>query len=138
MSDKTVRYSEDAITTMSAMRDHVLKLRAHYGPASTQYTEAAERLAHVLHTITLPGFGDQAVVTKDGPLSLFVNEGNGSYVYGVIWHGTKRGCTNEGCRAVLNDDGTAWTYMPDWHMCDSHVPTYPFDAPQPGSWSVHS
>jgi hypothetical protein len=138
MSDKTVVYTESAITTIGAMNNHVHKLRAHYGPGSSEHTEAAERLAHVMHTIIMAGFSNHAVVSKDGDLSLFVNEGAGSYVYGIIWHGTKRGCTNEGCHAVLNDDGLAWVYSRDWHMCDSHVPSYPYDAPQPGSWSVHS
>jgi hypothetical protein len=138
MGDKTIIYHESAITTISAMHHHVHLLRAHYGPRSKEYTEASERLAHVLHSIVMAGFSDYAEVTKDGDLSLFVNEGRGTYVYGVVWHGTKRSCTNEGCRATLNDDGTAWVYMPDWHMCDQHVPSYPYEAPQPGSWSVHS
>jgi hypothetical protein len=138
MSDKTVVYTESAIETISAMYGHVYKLRQHYGPGSKEYTEASERLAHVMHSVVMTGFGDHATVSKDGDLSLFVNEGHGSYVYGIIWHGTRRNCTNEGCHAVLNNDGTGWAYMPEWYMCDQHVPSYPYDAPQPGSWSVHS
>lgn len=149
MPDKTVVYSESAIATISAMNNHVHLLRSHYGPSSSEHTEAAERLAHVMHTIIMAGFSNQATVSKDGDLSLFVNEGNGTYVYGIIWHGTKRGCTNEGCKAVLNDDGTAWVYSRDYRMCTDyligttpefteHVPSYPYDAPQPGTWSVHS
>lgn len=135
---KTVIYHDSAIETMSAMHEHVLKLRSYFGSTSSRYTEAAERLAHVLRSISLQGFGDHAEVTKDGDLSLFVNEGRGSYVYGIIWHGERRHCTVEGCKAVLNNDGTFWTYS-GGPVCEGpHVPDYPYDAPQPGSWSVHS
>ena len=50
-----------------------------------------------------------------------------------------RGRIREDCRAVINDDGVAWTYSPGDHMCtDTHVPLYPLDAPHPGTWSFHS
>lgn len=149
MTDKTVVYRESALPTISAMYEHVYELKSHYGAQSAEHLEAAERLAHVMHTIVMAGFADRAEVTRDGDLSLFVNEGSGTYVYGVIWHGTRRRCTNEGCKAYLNDDGKAWTFSRDERMCTDHVageapaftehtPAYPFDAPQPGTWGIHS
>jgi hypothetical protein len=41
---------------------------------------------------------------------------------------------------VINNDGHAWTYLPDDPACPDrqHAPSYPLDAPQPGTWSFHS
>ena len=46
----------------------------------------------------------------------------------------------KGCAAVINNDGRAWTYLPDDPVCPDGqlAPSYPLDAPQPGTWSFHS
>ena len=136
MPEKTITYSESAITTISAMYEHVEKLSNAYGPDSAQHQRAAGSLARVMRQTVMAGFGSTADVSRDGDLSLYVVEG--TFHYGVIWHGVRRGCLTPGCKAYLNDDGTAWAYSRDHEMCDNHQPDYPLDFPHPGEWSTHS
>jgi hypothetical protein len=85
------------------------------------------------------GLGADTRVSKDGKLSLLVRSGSG-LVYAIIFHPDQRRCTRPGCPAVINDDGRAWTYRPELPRCpdDRHEPSYPVDAPAPGTWSFHS
>ena len=51
-------------------------------------------------------------------------------------------CLNHECKAVIDNDGRVWYYMPAWAAespChDMHDLSYPLDAPTPGTWSFHS
>ncbi len=126
-----------AVDTIAACNDHVEKLLAAYGPRHDYYLHAEQSLRRQLSKMFSMFFGGATTVSRDGELSLFISTGS-SFVYGMIFHGIRRSCTNEGCHARINDDGTVWTYMPDYAVCDSHVLSYPLDAPMPGSWSFHS
>jgi hypothetical protein len=137
--DKTITYHERAIETIGQMYAHVGKLSDAYGPDDVRHLRAAGSLAHVMSGMVMKGFADTARVTRDGDLSLYVVEG--SFHYGVIWHGARRHCTVEGCEAYLNPDGTFYTYglTAERKVCDGpHVPDYPYDAPAPGTWATHS
>ena len=85
------------------------------------------------------GFGADTRVHRDGDLSLLVTTGSG-FTYGLIFHGATRRCTaGDGCTATIADDGTA---HPPWSTAviadHVHQPSFPLDAPRPGSWSMHS
>ena len=136
MPDKTITYTESAITTISDMYLHVEKLSDAYGPDDVRHLKAAGTLARVMRQVVMAGFANEATVSRDGVLSLYVVEGG--FHYGVIWHSVRRACLTPGCKAYLNDDGTAWAYSRDHEMCDNHQPAYPLDFPPPGEWSTHS
>lgn len=134
-------WTEQARDEFARMGHHVQALATAYGPTSKQATDASASLARVLSSLV--GWGDVSV-HRDGHLSLICNQ-KGGMVFGLIWHGVRRGCTRDvalgkRCHAVINDDGKAWTYMPGYPVCEDgkHVLTYPLDAPAPGTWSFHS
>ncbi len=60
--------------------------------------------------------------------------------YGIIFHRVRRCCTHPGCAALIHSDGSTSTYQHDDRAClrGKHIPSYPLDAPAPGTWSVHS
>lgn len=141
-SDETVTEFEFTVTrraaeTIQAMRNHVEKIGTDWGKASPEYQEALDSFARQVSTIFSNPIAPKTTVGKDGDLSLIVSSG---IVFGVIFHGTKRYCTTEECGAYLNDDGHAWTYDRERRpvLEHEHVPSYPLDAAQPGTWSFHS
>jgi hypothetical protein len=85
------------------------------------------------------GFGADTRVHRDGTLNLLVNTGSG-FTYGLIFHGVTRRCTaGDGCTAAIADDGTAHTLRSTAVLAGHvHQPSFPLDAPRPGSWSLHS
>lgn len=128
--------SREAVDTISAMRDHVARLGAYYGQNSTEYRVASESLYRQLATLFGSPLAEKSRVSRDGDLSLLVV---GGITFGVIWHGSRRHCTTDGCKAYVNDDGHVWTYSRDDAVLDhEHELSYALDAPQPGSWSFHS
>jgi hypothetical protein len=77
-------------------------------------------------------------VACDGALSLYVSTGSG-LVFGLIFHGAHRHCTAKDCHTMIRDDGTCYPSHTDAPVLDhEHTPSYPLDAPQPGTWSFHS
>jgi hypothetical protein len=72
-------------------------------------------------------------------LSLICTAGN-RLVFGLIFHGRRRICTNTACEAYINDDGRVWScnYERFPPLDHEHTPSYPLDAPTPGTWSFHS
>lgn len=137
-TDTVLTVTPEARDEIGRMRHHVLRIGQTFGPASKEYREAHESLVKAF--ADLFGWGTLRV-SRDGDLSLFCSQ-PGGFVFGLIFHSVKRGCEVEGCRAVINDDGTRWTYMPEWRdsMCAEGEckPTYPLDFPKPGTWSFHS
>ena len=131
--------TEAARKTWAQMAHHVAALRSAYGKDHKYTTEAADSFVHVASSLV--GWGN-VNVGRDGDLSLICNEvrpdGSFGIVFGLIFHGTRRACLNTGCKAVVNDDGKAWTYSPGAFMCDQHDLTYPLGAPTPGTWTFHS
>lgn len=131
--------SREATDVIAAASRHCAELGRYFGEDSREYREAVESWQRLLSQVFSMAFGPQTRVSRDGDLSLLVSTASG-FVYGIIFHRDRRYCTADGCKAVINDDGTAWTYSPDDETCTGgqHVPSYPLDAPHPGSWSFHS
>lgn len=131
--------SREAVDVIAAATRHCAELARHFGTSSREYQDAAWSWQHNLTRVFSMAFGAQTRVSRDGELSLLVCLGTG-FTYGIIFHPDRRRCTRPGCKAVINDDGHGWTYMPDEPACTDgdHAPSYPLDAPQPGTWSFHS
>ena len=132
--------TREAVDVIAACNQRVEAIGQAFGYDSDRYRRAEQSWRRQVSTMFGMFFGGESRVTRDGELSLLVVTGGG-FVYGLIFHAERRRCTREGCKAVLNDDGKAWTYMPDYPTCPEgveHVPSYPFDAPVPGDWSFHS
>lgn len=142
-TDTTAVWTQEARNRWREMVQHTEILRAAYGAQSLIYADAVQSLAKVSIMLNT-GPSSQRVMTDMGDLSLFVD--TGGFVFGVIWHQTRRDCTNEGCRAYINDEGRAWPAWSTAPMCEGptlpgrllHEPSYPLHAPHPGTWSVHS
>jgi hypothetical protein len=131
--------SRDAVDVIAAATRHVQALAAHYGPASHEHLTAISSWATALSRLLSLGFGADTRVHRDGTLSLLVNTGSG-FTYGLIFHGATRCCTaGDGCTATIADNGTAHPLWSTAVLADHvHQPSFPLDAPQPGSWSFHS
>jgi hypothetical protein len=82
--------------------------------------------------------GADTRVHRDGDLVL-VHTGSG-LTYGQIFHGATRHCTaGDGCTATIAEDGTAHALYATAVIAEhQHQPSFPLDAPRPGSWSFHS
>lgn len=131
--------SRDATDAITAASHHCEKLAAWFGPNAREYLDAVSSWQHHLAQIFSMVLGADTRITRDGDLSLLVRSGGG-FMYGLIFHPAPRTCTNHGCHAVIRNDGAAWTHRPDDPTCpqDQHTPSYPLNAPQPGTWSFHS
>jgi hypothetical protein len=131
--------SREATDVIAAATRHCAELARHFGTGSRQYQDAARSWQDNLAAVFSMAFGANTRVIRDGELSLLVCSATG-FAYGIIFHPDRRRCTRSGCKAVINDDGHAWTYLPDDAACrgEDHDPSYPLDAPQPGTWSFHS
>jgi hypothetical protein len=131
--------TREAADVIAACARRCADLGGYFGEDSAEYREAARSwLGNLSHVFSM-AFGARTRVTRDADLSLLVTCDSG-FVYGIIFHPVRRRCTQPGCKAVINDDGSTWTYMPDDPACPDgqHIPCYPLDAPAPGSWSFHS
>jgi hypothetical protein len=131
--------SRDAVDVIAAATRHVQALAAHYGPASHEHLTAISSWVTGLSGLLSMGFGADTRVHRDGTLSLLVHTGSG-FTYGLIFHGATRRCTaGDGCTATIADDGTAHPLWSTAVLADHiHQPSFGLDAPQPGSWSLHS
>ena len=131
--------SREATDVIAAASRHCADLGAYFGEDSREYREAARSWQHNISRVFSMAFGPETRISRDGDLSLLVSTGSG-FIYGIIFHRARRRCTHPQCAAVISDDGTARTHSPDAATCPGgqHVPSYPLDAPHPGSWSFHS
>lgn len=134
-TEPTVTWSPEGRQTWKAMAYHVAALRTAYGRHNDWTMDAALSLAHAS---THLASWSQLRVMKDGPLSLYCV--GDSIHFGILFSSVHRRClaTDTGCKAVINDDGVAWSYMPGDVVEHTHVLSYPLDAPKPGTWSFHS
>ncbi len=134
-----LRVSRDAVDVIAAATRHVQALATCYGPASPEHLTASSSWLAALSQLLSLGFGADTRVHRDGRLSLLVNTGSG-VTYGLIFHGATRRCTaGDGCTATIADDGTAHALWSAAVLADHlHQPSFPLDAPRPGSWSLHS
>jgi hypothetical protein len=134
----TLHISREATDVIAACADHVAALGRHYGTDSPIYHAAATSWAQRLAGLFTMTTGALTHISRDGDKSLYVTTSSG-LVYGLIFHSTSRRCTVDGCQARLTDDGIAYTTAHDAVIGEhEHRPSYPFDAPQPGTWSIHS
>lgn len=131
--------TRDAATVITAAGHHILALAAHYGPGSPQHVTAATTWLAGLAQVLSMSAGPQVRVVRDGHLSLLVRTASG-YTFAVIFHGDVRRCTaGDGCTALIADDGTVHAPYPTMTVAaHDHEPSFPLEAPRPGSWSVHS
>lgn len=131
--------SRDAVDVIAAATRHVHALAAHYGPASTEHLTASTSWLAALARLLSMGLGADTRVYRDGTLSLLVTTGSG-FTYGLIFHGATRRCTaGDGCTATIADDGTAHALSSTAVLAEhAHQPSFPLDAPRPGTWSLHS
>jgi hypothetical protein len=133
-----ITLTRDAVDVIAASEAHLAQLRDFYGPGSEIYQSALHSWHHNLSATLTMNSGSDTHVSKDGALSLFVRTSSG-LVYGVIFHGTARYCTSDGCDALIDDGGTARPAHTGAAMRDhEHTPSYPVGAPRPGTWSFHS
>ncbi|HZM79928.1 MAG TPA: hypothetical protein VFC19_29700 [Candidatus Limnocylindrales bacterium] len=131
--------TRDAVDVIAAATAHVQAISTHYGPASEQHLQASGSWLAGLTRLLSMGFGADTQVHRDGNLSLLVHTGSG-FTYALIFHGATRRCTaGDGCTATIADDGTIHAPYATSSIADhDHQPSFPLDAPQPGSWSLHS
>jgi hypothetical protein len=131
--------SREATDVIAAATRRCDDLGRHFGAGSRQYQDAARSWQHNLARLFAMDFGTHIRITRDGDLSLLVCTDSG-FSYGIIFHPDRRRCTRPGCTAVINNDGHALICQSDDPACPDgqHTPSYPLDAPQPGTWSFHS
>jgi hypothetical protein len=131
--------SREAADVIAAASRRCADLASYFGVSSREYREAAGSWQGQLSRLFSMDFGSQTQVSRDGNLSLAVRTASG-LVYGIFFHRTPRRCAREGCSVLIDDDGTARSPWADSAACPDgqHAPTYPLDAPHPGTWSFHS
>jgi hypothetical protein len=128
-----LRLDRDATDVVAAAHLHLDALAGHYGPASARHLDALTSWTTALGTLLRLNLGSPVQVHRDGPLSLLVNAP--SLTYTVLFHGQPRTCTMPDCGIRLPDQPDTTNIDPD--RCQ-HRPSYPYDAPQPGTWTIHS
>jgi hypothetical protein len=134
--------SREAADEIAACEAHVQALASTYGPDSVQHRDASASWRRQLAALFTTQLGARTVVHRDGPLALYVSTESG-FVFGVIFHGETRHCTVAGCSAIADtptDADVRWRpAFPDAVvLVHEHTPSFPFGAPQPGTWSSHS
>lgn len=131
--------TRDAVDVIAAATAHVQAISTYYGPASEQHLQASSSWLSGLTRLLSMGLGADTRVHRDGNLSLLVHTGSG-FTYALIFHGATRHCTaGDSCTATIADDGTAHALYPTSLIAEhDHQPSFPLDAPEPGSWTLHS
>ncbi len=131
--------TRDAVDVIAAATAHVQAIGAFYGLTSDEHQSASSSWLVALSQLLSMGLGADTRVRRDGNLSLLVHTGSG-FTYALIFHGATRHCTaGDGCTATIADDGTAHALYSTSVVADhDHQPSFPLDAPRPGSWSLHS
>jgi hypothetical protein len=134
-----VTLTREAVGVITAAGHHIQALAAYYGPGAPQHVTAANTWLAGLAQVLSMSSGPRVRVVRDGNLGLLVHTASG-YTFAVIFHGEARRCTaGDGCTALIADDGTAHAPYPTTTVAEHHhEPSFPLDAPRPGSWSVHS
>jgi hypothetical protein len=132
----TLTVTRQAADVIAAASARCADLALSYGSRSRQHADALMSWERQLARLFLITLGAAARVTREDDLSLLVTTSSG-YAYGLIFHPARRTCTVPGCTATIASDGTARAHgntCPD----GEHQPSYPLDAPEPGTWTFHS
>jgi hypothetical protein len=137
--DVTYTVTSEARTEIQRAAARIAGLGSFFGERSPQYTKAATSWARVMASVFGMPWSESVRVSSDGSNSLGLIV-TGGITMGVIFHADRRYCRKDGCHAVINDDGAAWTYSPGDAVCEDgqHDLAYPLDAPAPGTWSTHT
>ncbi|MEU7906400.1 hypothetical protein [Actinoplanes sp. NPDC049118] len=126
-----------AAAMITACGNHLTALANAYGADSTRYRMAAISWVQQLIALLTSPPGARHVLHPDGPLSLYASTDDG-YHYGIAFQPEPRRCTAVGCHAVTTDPGVGARWQPATPGAfvgeHEHLPSYPFDAPQPGRW----
>jgi hypothetical protein len=130
--------SREATDEIAAASTRCDQLGAYFGVESPRYLDAVRTWQRGISTVFSMAFGATTQITRDGPLSLLIT--STGHTYALIFHPDPRVCTNRGCGAVIDDNGNAHPPRTGTAPCPDgqHHPAYPLDAPQPGTWSLHS
>jgi hypothetical protein len=137
-SEYRLSLTRAAVDVIAACETHLARLRGCYGPASEIYQTALHSWHSRLSDLLTTNTGADTQVGSDSELSLLVRAGSG-LVYALIFHRDTRHCTAEGCDALIDDDGTPRPAHTGAVVLDHpHTPSYPLDAPRPGTWTFHS
>lgn len=80
---KTITLSQNASEVIRNMQGQVAQIGQLYGEHSPEHAAAAVSLSNALTNLMLSGFGD-AEVSRDGEISLFVNEAG--FGYALVFH----------------------------------------------------
>lgn len=123
----------DATDVVAAAHLHLDALAAHYGPASARHLDALTSWTTAVGMLLRLNLGSPVHVHRDRPLSLLIKAPG--LTYAVLFHGQPRSCTMPGCGIRLPDEPD--TTGIDADGCE-HRPSYPYGAPQPGTWTAHS
>jgi hypothetical protein len=82
---KTLAVHDLALTEIQAMFDATNRVAATHGKTSDEYLNMVTSLNQCLGSLFRVGFGSKSYITRDGNLSLFVQDGD-SFVFGMIFH----------------------------------------------------
>jgi hypothetical protein len=128
--------TREATDVIAAASARCAELARCYGGGSREYLNAIQSWHAQLPKLFSMAFGASARISRDDELSLLVTTST-RFTYGIIFHPDRRRCTVPGCTALIADDGTARASGP---ACpeEHHTPSFPLDAPEPGTWSFHS
>jgi hypothetical protein len=134
-----ISLTREAVEVITAAHHRIQALAAHYGPRSAEHVTAASTWLAGLAQVLSMSFGPQVRVVRDGNLSLLVHTLSG-YTFAVVFHGDARHCiAGDGCTALIADDGTVHAPSATTTVAEhDHEPSFPLEAPRPGSWGVHS
>lgn len=128
----------DAVDVIAACEAHLTALHDFYGPTSMVLQQASRSWHRNLAGLFVHTTGIDTHISKDGPMSLYVQT-SGGLVYGLIFHGALRRCTTPRCAALIDDTGAVDPSPSGAPVLQHpHTPSYPIGAPQPGEWSIHS
>jgi hypothetical protein len=134
----TLDVTKEAVDVIAACDSHIRRLADFYGPASPIHLDALTSWHSHLARLFSMGLGAYTTISRDGDLSLFVSSASG-LVFGLIFHGARRRCTDPDCGAFLADDGTATGHTSGASVREHpHLASYPLDGPRPGTWAFHS
>jgi hypothetical protein len=131
--------SREATDEIAAASQRCDQIGAYFGVDSPQYLDAVRTWQRGICAVFSMTFGATTRVTRDGALSLLVHSSSG-FTYALIFHPVPRICTEPGCSAMIDDSGKARPSRAGGALCpdERHRPSYPLDAPQPGTWTLHS
>lgn len=132
-----IRINRTAADEIAACEAYLDELAKFYGRGSHRHLEAQQTWHRCLALLFSTHLGPRIAVHRDGRLSLKMVTSS-SYI-GIIFRGQHRKCILPGCQAVGSDDGIWFPAYPDAAIhAHDHRPSFPFGAPQPGTWSLHS